>query len=144
MKLSVGGRVRLAADLVFDGSLTLAPRPAAVDMDPADDVLTSEERPTPGGASLALAAGLEGTVENVVAHEKRPSHEVTEYLRLKSLLDSYGEQMPEASRTRLEEQIAELKPEWAAYERHTPGVTVRVRLDNGFVVDDAPEGYFVS
>lgn len=131
MKLNVGQRVRLATELAWHGSVA-----------PAD-----EEPPAAsgfGGASLALAAGVEGTVERVDAHDREQSHEVTEYLRLKSLLDSFGHQMPPASRSQLDEQVAALGPAWLAYQQQRLRVTVRVRLDNGFVLDDAPEEFFVS
>ncbi|MEV7281353.1 hypothetical protein [Streptomyces sp. NPDC093111] len=131
MKLNVGQRVRLARELALNGSVAPADR-------------ESPEETGFGGASLALAAGVEGTVERVDAHDKEQGHEVTEYLRLKSLLDSFGHQMPPASRSQLEEQVAALEPEWTAYQRQRLRVTVRVRLDNGFVLDDAPEDFFVA
>ncbi|MEV8625193.1 hypothetical protein [Streptomyces sp. NPDC051079] len=131
MKLNVGQRVRLATELVLNGSVAPADR-------------ESPEEPGLGGASLALAAGTEGTVERVDAHDKEQSHEVAEYLRLKSLLDSFGHQMPPASRSQLDDQVAALEPAWTAYRRQRLRVTVRVRLDNGFVLDDAPEEIFAS
>ncbi|MFD5633547.1 hypothetical protein ACFWJM_05300 [Streptomyces sp. NPDC127077] len=95
-------------------------------------------------ASLALAAGIEGTVERVDEHHRKQSHEVREYQRLKSLLDDFGHQMPPVSRKQLEEQVEALEEPWAAYQRQMLRVTVRVRLDNGFVLDDAPEEAFAS
>ncbi|GAA2774842.1 hypothetical protein [Streptomyces showdoensis] len=128
MELSVGRRVRLAADLVWNGTVAPAGEP------PAEAGF--------GGASLALAAGVEGTVERVVEHGREPSPEAEEFLRLKALHDSYGHQMPPASRIRLEEQVGALEPAWIAYEGQKVRVTARVRLDNGFVLDDAPEEFF--
>ncbi|MFF4542058.1 hypothetical protein [Streptomyces aureus] len=130
MTLNVGQRVGLAADLRLPGSVT-----------PADE---DPEEPGRFAASLALAAGLEGTVEQVHEHHRQQSHEVREYLRLKSLLDDFGPQMPPASRRQLEQQVGELEEEWTAYQRRMLHVTARVRLDNGFVLDDAPEEFFVS
>ncbi|MDX3112233.1 hypothetical protein [Streptomyces scabiei] len=129
MMLNVGQRVRLAGDLRLAGSATSA-----------------EELPEDTGAfaaSVALAAGVEGTVERVDEHHRQQSHEVREYVRLKSLLDDFGHQMPSASRGQLEEQVEALEEHWAAYQRQMLRVTVRVRLDNGFVLDDAPEGAFI-
>ncbi|MFB6892155.1 hypothetical protein ACFCX4_22925 [Kitasatospora sp. NPDC056327] len=83
---------------------------------------------------LSLGAGIEGTVERVDG-ELPESHEVREYQRLRALFEDYGHTVPEASRRRLEEEIAALEPEWTAFlERGNP-VTVRVRWDNGFVLD---------
>ncbi|MET9956207.1 hypothetical protein ABZ135_32335 [Streptomyces sp. NPDC006339] len=120
MTLTVGRRVRLTADLVLAGSVTLAAG-------------TPPEKEAVAG-SLALAAGLEGTVERVSEREQPP--EVREYVRLKSLLDDYGPQMPPGSRERLEQEVASLEADWTAFRQRGPGVTVRVRLDNGFVLDD--------
>ncbi|MGW1537593.1 hypothetical protein [Streptomyces aureus] len=130
MTLNVGQRVRLAADLRLSGAVT-----------PADE---DPEEPGRFAASLALSAGLEGTVEQVHEHHRQQSHEVREYLRLKSLLDDFGSQMPPASRGQLEQQVGELEEEWTAYQHRMLHVTARVRLDNGFVLDDAPEEFFVS
>ncbi|MET9959562.1 hypothetical protein ABZ128_10865 [Streptomyces sp. NPDC006326] len=118
MTLDEGRRVRLASELRL---------PLAGDFD---------------GPSLFLAAGNEGTVERVTAHPRVETPEAREYLRLASLLDAYGPQMPPASKRQLEEQIRTLEPEWRAYEQRHSRVTVRVRLDNGFVVDDAEEDLF--
>ena len=85
---------------------------------------------------LSLGAGAEGTVERV-DEELPESAEVREYQRLKALVDAYGHTMPPASRVRLETEIAALEPEWAAYRERGSRVTVRVRLDNGFVLDGA-------
>ncbi|MEU4172113.1 hypothetical protein AB0F46_35180 [Streptomyces sp. NPDC026665] len=130
MTLNVGQRVRLAVDLRLAGAVT-----------PAGE---SPEEPGAFAASLSLAAGIEGTVERVDEHHREQSHEVREYLRLKSLLDDFGPQMPPASRRQLEEQVGALEEEWAAYQRRMLRVTARVRLDNGFVLDDAPEEAFTT
>ncbi|GGX70178.1 hypothetical protein [Streptomyces fructofermentans] len=130
MTLNVGQRVRLAMDLRVGESVTLAGEPS--------------EETGAFTASLALAAGIEGTVEQVVEHHRQQSHEVREYLRLKSLLDDFGHQMPRASRTQLEEQVGALEEHWDVHQRRMLLVTVRVRLDNGFVLDDAPEEAFAS
>ncbi|MFG3343575.1 hypothetical protein ACGF1Z_00740 [Streptomyces sp. NPDC048018] len=128
MTLNVGQRVRLATELRLPGAVTLAGEPS--------------EEPGAFAASLALAAGVEGTVERVDERHRQQSHEVREYLRLKSLLDDFGPQMPPASRAQLEEQVGSLEGEWAAYRRRVRHVTVRVLLDNGFVLDDAPQEAF--
>ncbi|MGW8354590.1 hypothetical protein [Streptomyces wedmorensis] len=125
-----GQRVKLAADVRLAGSLTVA----GDSPDATDDV----------GGSLSLASGTEGTVERVVEHAKEESHEVREYLRLTSLLDGFGAQMPPASRSRLEDQIGSLEADWLAYQEQRPHVTVRVRLDNGFVLDGTPEALFAA
>ncbi|MFE1290873.1 hypothetical protein [Streptomyces sp. NPDC058751] len=128
MTLNVGQRVRLATELRLAGSVTPAGEP-----------------PRETGAftaSVALAAGIEGTVERVDEHHREQGHEVREYLRLKSLLDDFGHQMPPASRSQLEEQVDSLEEQWTAYQRQMLRVTARVRLDNGFVLDDAPEEAF--
>ncbi|MEU9420932.1 hypothetical protein [Streptomyces sp. NPDC051000] len=90
---------------------------------------------------LSLAAGTEGTVEGVVEHREQ-SDGVREYERCKSLLDSFGGEMPEASRKQLEEKVGSLEPEWVAFQEQGPRVTVRVRFDNGFVLDEADAGVF--
>ncbi|MGW4162601.1 hypothetical protein [Streptomyces sp. NPDC004788] len=118
MTLDEGRRVRLASELKL---------PLAGDFD---------------GPSLLLAAGNEGTVERVTEHLREETPEAREYVRLASLLDAYGPQMPPASRRQLEEQVAALEPEWRAYEQRRTRVTVRVRLDNGFLLDDAAENLF--
>ncbi|WP_142270760.1 hypothetical protein OHU34_00705 [Streptomyces sp. NBC_00080] len=131
MTLNVGQRVRLAAELRLAGSVTPAEEPP-------------EETGAFAAASVALAAGIEGTVERVDEHHRQQSHEVREYLRLKSLLDDFGHQMPPESRKQLEGQVGALEEQWAAYQRRMLRVTVRVRLDNGFVLDHAPEEVFAS
>ncbi|MET9378593.1 hypothetical protein ABZX98_31410 [Streptomyces sp. NPDC002992] len=131
MTLKEGQRVRLAADL------TLAELVA-----PADESPTSPERGS-GAGFLALAAGVEGTVERVSEH-RHQSQEVREYERLTSLLDDFGHQMPPGSRRQLEEQIGSLEPAWTAYQERKLRVTVRVRLDNGFVLDGAPGDVFIA
>ncbi|MFF4734178.1 hypothetical protein ACFY3M_55445, partial [Streptomyces mirabilis] len=70
MTLNVGQRVRLAADLRLAGLVTPAGEPP--------------EETGAFAASLALAAGIEGTVERVDEHHRQQSHEVREYLRLKN------------------------------------------------------------
>ncbi|WP_280664144.1 MULTISPECIES: hypothetical protein [unclassified Kitasatospora] len=85
---------------------------------------------------LSLGAGIEGTVEHVDG-ELAESEEVREYQRLRALFEDYGHTMPAASRERLETEIAALEPEWAAYQERGRRVTVRVRWDNGFVLDGA-------
>lgn len=118
MTLDEGRRVRLTSELKL---------PLAGDFD---------------GPSLLLAAGNEGTVERVTEHLREETPEAREYLRLASLLDAYGAQMPPASRKQLEEQVGALEPDWRAYEQRRTRVTVRVRLDNGFLLDDADEELF--
>ncbi|MEF9886500.1 hypothetical protein [Streptomyces sp. P9-A4] len=138
MTLEEGRRVRLATDLRLTGAVTRA-----------DGSATAAEAEAGTGEAafagfLALAAGLEGTVERVDTHERRQSDAAREYERLKSLLDGFGHQMPPESRSRLEEQIGALEPEWTAYQRERTRVTVRVRFDNGFVLDEAPEDAFTE
>ncbi|MEU8517175.1 hypothetical protein AB0C76_37195 [Kitasatospora sp. NPDC048722] len=91
---------------------------------------------------LSLGAGIEGTVERVDG-ELPESHEVREYLRLKALFEDYGHTMPAASRERLEGEIAALEPRWAAHREQGKQVTVRVRLDNGLVLDGAHQDVLV-
>lgn len=129
-QLQEGQRVTLAADLRLAGT-----------------AVTAEASPTGEDAvvagALALASGTGGTVERVDApREREQSHEVREYVRLKALMDDFGHQMPPASRQQLAEQIASLEPEWTAHGEHGPRVTVRVRLDNGFVLDEAHADLF--
>ncbi|MFJ8016150.1 hypothetical protein [Streptomyces sp. NPDC096339] len=133
MTLKEGQRVELAAELVLSGSVT-----AAGD-DPA--------RTGPVAGSLSLAPGTGGTVERVYHEDDRQeqqSPEVREYVRLKSLMDDFGHQMPPASRKQLEEQVASLEVEWIAHLARQPRVTVRVRLDNGFVLDEARQDLFTA
>ncbi|MEV7446876.1 hypothetical protein AB0O22_38000 [Streptomyces sp. NPDC091204] len=131
MTLEQGQRVRLAADLRLSGSVVLAEDPAA-------------DTGTVAG-SLSLASGIEGTVERVNdPRQEEPSHEVREYVRLKSLLDDFGHQMPTGTRKQLEEQVSALEPEWVAHQEQKLRVTVRVRFDNGFVLDDAHEAVFAT
>ncbi|MGW6842411.1 hypothetical protein [Streptomyces sp. NPDC054958] len=124
MTLNEGLRVRLAEDLTLTGSVTAAGEPVA--------------------GYLALASGTEGTVERVDEHQPRSGVDVREYERLKSLLDSFGHQMPEGSRKQLAEQVASLEPAWIAFQAQKVRVTVRVRFDNGFVLDGAHEELFTS
>ncbi|MFD6418683.1 hypothetical protein [Streptomyces sp. NPDC060194] len=130
MTLRAGRRVRLAADLRMTGSAA----PAGV----------PPEEAAAFAASLTLAAGTAGTVEHVDEGPREQSHEVREYERLSSLLDAYGHQMPPASRQQAEEQVRALQEDWDAYRRRMLLVTVRVRLDNGVVLDDAPAEAFVA
>ncbi|MFJ9939708.1 hypothetical protein [Streptomyces erythrochromogenes] len=124
MTLQEGQRVMLAADLRLAGTVVTAGGSPA-----GEDAVAG---------SLSLASGTGGTVERVDApREREQSHGVREYVRLKALMDDFGHQMPPASRRQLEEQVACLEPEWTAHREHVPRVTVRVRLDNGFVLDDA-------
>ncbi|MFF1873667.1 hypothetical protein [Streptomyces sp. CB03911] len=116
MTLEEGRRVRLAEDLGI-GEAVAGEHGAVVGF-------------------LALAAGTEGIVERVDG-ELPQRAEVREYQRLKALFEDYGHTMPAASRERLEAQLAELEPEWTAYLEQGERVTVRVRLDNGFVLDGA-------
>ncbi|WAL96848.1 hypothetical protein [Streptomyces sp. Je 1-369] len=91
---------------------------------------------------LSLAAGTVGTVEQVVGHQDE-SDDVREYERLKSLLDAFGGEMPTGSRKQLEEKVGALEPAWTAFQERAPRVSVRVRFDNGFILDGADEGVFV-
>ncbi|MEY9844298.1 hypothetical protein ABH940_001365 [Streptacidiphilus sp. BW17] len=116
MTLEEGRRVRLTEDLGIGEAV--AGEPGAV------------------VGFLSLGAGTEGTVERVDG-ELPESEEVLEYQRLKALFDAYGHTMPLASLERLEAEIAALEPEWAAYRERGSRVTVRVRWDNGFVLDGA-------
>ncbi|WP_245169183.1 hypothetical protein [Streptomyces bikiniensis] len=120
--------MRLAVDLRLAGEVVPAGGPPA--------------EPGAGAGFLALAAGVEGTVERV-DEDRTQSPEAREYERLKSLLDDFGPQMPPASRRQLEEQVAALEPAWTAYLERRLRTTVRVRFDNGFVVDDAPGDLFL-
>ncbi|MEV7546230.1 hypothetical protein [Streptomyces sp. NPDC089915] len=118
MTLREGQRVRLAADIGL-GDATAGQDGAVV-------------------GRLSLAAGTEGTVDRVDGR-RPPGHAVLEYERLMSLLGDYGHTMPAESRKRLEEEVAALEPEWRAFREHGGRVTVRVRLDNGLVLDGADE-----
>jgi hypothetical protein len=118
MTLEEGRRVRLTEDLGIGEAV--AGEPGAV------------------VGFLSLAAGIEGTVERVDG-ELPESEQVREYERLKALFDDYGHSMPTESRKRLEAEIAMLEAEWAAHRERGSRVTVRVRLDNGFVLDGAHE-----
>ncbi|MGY4387325.1 hypothetical protein [Streptomyces sp. TE12347] len=124
MTLNEGLRVRLTEDLTLTGSVTTAGEAVA--------------------GFLALASGAVGTVERVDEHQPQSGEDVREYERLKSLLDSFGHQMPEGSRKQLEEKVASLEPTWIAFQEQKVRVTVRVRFDNGFVLDGAHEELFTS
>lgn len=129
MTLKEGQRVKLAADTrLTDWAAMTGDSPAS-----AGNV----------AASLSLAAGTEGTVDQVVEHEHQ-SEGAREYERLKSLLDAFGHEMPTESKRQLEEKVASLEPEWIAYQEQRLRVTVRVRLDNGFILDDAHEDVFTA
>ncbi|MFG3280371.1 hypothetical protein [Streptomyces sp. NPDC048111] len=91
---------------------------------------------------LSLAAGTEGIVEEVVAHQEE-SDDVREYERLTSLLDAFGGDMPTESKRQLEDKVRSLKPAWTAFQEREPGVSVRVRFDNGFILDGADGDVFV-
>ncbi|MFE5631006.1 hypothetical protein [Streptomyces sp. NPDC056463] len=134
MTLNEGRRVRLAAELTLTGGLT----------GPPVSVQETEASAVAVTGSLALAAGVEGTVERVDSYANEQSHEVREYVRLTSLRDDFGHQMPPGSRGQLDEQIASLEPAWQAHLRQKDRVTVRVRLDNGFVLDGVPEHLFTT
>lgn len=129
MTLKVGRRVRLAVELALTGQVV-----------PAGETLAE---PAAAVGFLALAAGTEGTVEEV-DDDRRESTEVREYARLKSLLDDFGHQMPPGSRAQLEQQVAALEPSWIAYQEAEIPVRVRVRLDNGFVLRDTAGNVFVA
>ncbi|MCX4985330.1 hypothetical protein [Streptomyces sp. NBC_00572] len=129
MTLKVGGRVKLAVELALTGQVA-----------PAGE---SPTEPAAVVGFLALAAGTEGTVEEV-DDDRQETKEVRECARLKSLLDDFGHQMPPGSRAQLEEQVAALEPAWIAYQEAEIPVRVRVRLDNGFVLRDTAGDVFVA
>lgn len=126
MTLKEGQRVKLAADTRLTGAVAMA-----------------EDDTGAVAGFLSLAAGTEGTVERVAEH-RGESEEVREYERLKSLLDAFGHDMPAESRKQLEEKVGSLEPAWIAYREQGPRVTVRVRFDNGFILDEAHEEVFTS
>ncbi|MFF8414859.1 hypothetical protein [Streptomyces omiyaensis] len=121
MTLTRGRRVRLAVDLRVAGTVTVAGDPVG-------------EAAEVAGA-LLLGEGAEGVVERVDEPDGRPDPEAAEYERLVSLLESFGAQMPPASRERLEEEVRGLEPAWRAYRDRRPVVTARVRLDGGLVLE---------
>ncbi|MFF2779404.1 hypothetical protein ACFVU3_31465 [Streptomyces sp. NPDC058052] len=126
MTLTRGRRVRLAADLRVAGTVTLAGDPA--------------EEPAAVAGALLLGEGTEGVVERVDAPEEAgPDPEAAEYERLVSLLESFGAQMPPASRERAEERVRALEPAWQAYRNRRPVGTARVRLDGGLVLERVRE-----
>lgn len=130
MTLKEGRRVRLAADTRLTDWVAMT---------------EGASEGTGTGAvvgSLSLAAGTEGTVVRVVEHDLQ-TPESREYERLKSLLDSFGAGMPTESRKQLEEKVTGLEPAWTAYRAEPLRATVRVRFDNGFILDDAHEDLFV-
>lgn len=136
MTLSEGRRVKLVEDLRLAGQVVRA-------VGPSTERGTEPREGQPAGF-LALAAGAEGVVESVDEHRREKSEEAGEYERLKSLLDDFGHQMPPGSRQQLEEQVGALEPAWDAYQEQLHRVTVRVRFDNGFVLDDAPADVFAT
>lgn len=115
MTLVEGRRVRLAVELALGGA--------------------SEGEDGPVVGSLLLGTGIEGTVQRVA--EVPPPVEVREYERLRSLFEDYGHTMPAESLRRLEEELAELEPHWRAFREQGARSSVRVRFDNGFVLDAA-------
>ncbi|MFF9344573.1 MULTISPECIES: hypothetical protein [unclassified Streptomyces] len=122
MTLTRGLRVRLAVDLRVAGAVTVAGDPVG--------------EPEAVAGALLLGEGTEGVVERVDAPEEpRPDPGAAEYERLASLLESFGAQMPAASRERLEEQVRALEPAWDAYRKRRPVLTARVRLDGGLVLE---------
>ncbi|WP_405497114.1 hypothetical protein [Streptomyces sp. NBC_00096] len=127
MTLTEGQRVKLVADTrLTDWVATTA-------QDPSDPVAVA--------GSLSMAAGTEGAVVRVVEHDEQ-SQEAREYDRLRSLLESFGRDMPLESKRQLEEKVAGLEPAWIAYQEQRNRVTVRVRFDNGFILDDARDDLF--
>ncbi|MFF0296426.1 hypothetical protein ACFYS8_20700 [Kitasatospora sp. NPDC004615] len=92
---------------------------------------------------LLLGAGIEGTVERVVGEVTAPE-EVREYERLRALHDDYGHTMPTESLKQLENEIAKLVPHWEAFQVRGPRSSVRVRFDNGFVLDGADEAVLTA
>ncbi|WP_411102989.1 hypothetical protein [Streptomyces sp. cmx-4-9] len=132
MTLTEGQRVRLAADTRLTEAITVAVA-AGEDAAPVSAV----------AGSLSLAAGTEGTVVRV-AEEQEVSPEAEEYERLSSLLDAFGRDMPPGSRRQLEEKIRSLEPAWTAHRERGPQVRVRVRFDNGFILDDVLAEVFTS
>ncbi|MFE3762983.1 hypothetical protein ACFXPI_14605 [Streptomyces sp. NPDC059104] len=139
MTFHEGLRVELAADTrLSDGVAITAAMADGREERPGD-----EEAACGAVGSLWLAAGTPGTVVRVAEHD-RPSQGAREYERLASLLGSFGRDMPAQSRERLEEQIAALEPEWTAYRRQRLRVTLRVRFDNGFILDGVPDTFFTA
>ncbi|WP_254897661.1 hypothetical protein [Kitasatospora sp. NA04385] len=116
-----GERVRLVEDLALGGASA------------------GEDGPLVG--FLLLGAGVEGTVVRVTG-ELPPPEEVREYERLRALFEDYGHTMPAESLRRLEAQLAELEPHWREFGAAGPRSSVRVRFDNGFVLDDADAAAF--
>ncbi|MCY0930143.1 hypothetical protein OTB20_28920 [Streptomyces sp. H27-H1] len=127
MALKEGQRVRLAADTRLTDWVAMTQDPS------------SSTEAVAG--SLSLAEGTEGTVVRVVEHD-RQTQDSREYERLKSLLDDFGPQLPVESKRQLREKVAGLEPAWIAYEEERLRVTVRVRFDNGFILDEAHEDLF--
>ncbi|MFI1519802.1 hypothetical protein [Kitasatospora cineracea] len=123
MALVEGQRVRLVEDLTLGGASA------------------GEDGPLVG--VLLLGAGVEGTVVRVTG-ELPPPGEVREYERLRALFEDYGHTMPAESLRRLEAQLAELEPHWREFEARGPLSSVRVRFDNGFVLDDADGALFAA
>ncbi|WP_225818043.1 hypothetical protein, partial [Streptomyces echinatus] len=86
--------------------------------------------------SLSLPAGTTGTVEHIDHQppDNHETHETREYERLTSLLHDYGHTMPQASKNRLKEEIATLEPHWTTHQQRDTPTTIRVKLDNGFLL----------
>ncbi|GGV67533.1 hypothetical protein GCM10010277_76290 [Streptomyces longisporoflavus] len=120
MTLQEGQRVKLAADLRLTDPIEVSGTVIGI---------------------LSLAADTAGTVEEVVQH-LREDADVREYERLTSLLDSYGDAMPPESRKQLKEKIGALRPAWVAFQEQGPLVTVRVRFDNGLILDASPQDLY--
>lgn len=129
MALKEGQRVRLAADTRLTDWVAMTQDPS------------SSTEAVAG--SLSLAEGTEGTVVRVVEHD-RQTQDSREYERLKSLLDDFGPQLPVESKRQLREKVAGLELAWIAYQEERLRVTVRVRFDNGFILDEAHEDLFTS
>ncbi|MFE6888135.1 hypothetical protein [Streptomyces sp. NPDC057694] len=121
MTLQEGQRVKLAADLRLSGPIEVSGAVIGI---------------------LSLASDTEGTVEEVVVHVGEDA-DAREYERLKSLLDSYGDGMPPESKGQLEQKVGALYPAWAVFQEQGPLVTVRVRFDNGFILDASPQDLYV-
>ncbi|MGW4384821.1 hypothetical protein [Kitasatospora sp. NPDC004531] len=123
MALVAGARVKLVADVVL-GDASASGGGEAVGV-------------------LLLGAGVEGTVEHVVGEVAAPE-EVREYERLRALHDDYGHTMPAESLKQLEAEIAKLVPHWEAFQVRGPRSSVRVRFDNGLVLDGADEAVLTA
>ncbi|MFJ3582976.1 hypothetical protein ACIPPS_12220 [Streptomyces sp. NPDC090127] len=132
MTFTEGRRVTLAEDLRLTGHVARA------------DGSSQGADAEPAAGFLALGAGMGGTVERVNVYGREKGQEAREYERLTSLFEDFGPQMPPASRQQLEERIAALQPAWQSYQEQQQRVTVRVRFDNGFLLDEAPADVFTA